>query len=397
MREEDFGPASPGRLVRVEFGVFEGHGGYAHLKQSTGAGFVPAPLPPAGLSRGEILDATYEGIVAAERAISELEGATQQLRNPHLLIGPFLVREAKLSSAIENTFATAKEIALFDVDQSAVGDRDQVREVTNYIRALEHGLQSELPPCLRLIREMHGVLMHGVSTDARRIGEYRTGQVAIGPTKRLEDARFVPPPAHEMAQCLDDFEKYLGKPDNLPRLIRFALLHYQFETIHPFEDGNGRLGRLLIVLLLCKQAQMTRPALYVSGYFEAHRTEYYDLLYKVSAKGAWIEWIMFFLRAVETQARDAMGRTQRIVDLNQKYQSMVRQKRASVLLPTLVDNLFERPVLTIAEASKATGVTFGAAAKAVRRLVDLNIVVEATGRDRDRIFVAPEILDIIES
>lgn len=397
MHPEEFGPASPGRLVPVEFHDDDPESGRVGVAASTGMSFVPDPLPPVSLSRVALLDALHDRIVAAERALSELEGATQQLRNPHLLIGPFLMREARLSSIIENTFTSARQLALFDFDPSAVENRDQVREVSNYRRALEYGLDSELPICLRLIREMHSVLMRGVPTAAKRIGDFRISQNAIGPTRRFADAKYVPPPAPEMTRCLHDFETYLNRPDDWPRLVRFALTHYQFEAIHPFDDGNGRLGRLLIVLQLCKQAQMTRPTLYVSGYFEAHRSEYYQLLYEVSARGAWIDWIEFFLRAIETQARDALDRTRRIFDLNQKYQALVQQKRASALLPKLVDQLFVRPAITVARAAADTDVTPTAAAKAVRRLVELGILTEATGRAKNRIYVAPEIIDIIES
>jgi len=397
MRPDDFGPCSPGRLVPVEFGerAPDTPGGAVTVRR--GSGFVPDPLPPRTLGRREILDALYDAIAAAERALSVLEGATQQLHNPHLLIGPFLTREAKLSSAIENTFASARELALFDLDARAVDDRDQTREVMNYIRALEHGLRSELPLCLRLLREMHAVLMKGVPTRARRIGDFRSGQAAIGSTERFEEARYVAPPAGELQPCLDAFESYLATPDDLPRLVRFALLHYQFEAIHPFEDGNGRLGRLLIVLQLCKQAQMTHPAIYVSGFFEAHRQDYYDLLLRVSTDGAWLDWIRFFLRAVESQAIDALSRARRIIELNQQHQKRVREKRASALLPVLVDRLYERPALTIAEVSRICRVTPRAAALAVRRLVEKGILVEATGRKKNRIFIAPEILDVIES
>ncbi len=397
MRHEDFGSQSPGRLAPVEFHDIDPGRGYTSVSASRGFGFVPDPLPPASLSRAYVLDSAHDRIVRAERALSALEGATQQLRNPHLLIGPFLMREARLSSIIENTFASARQLALFDFDPSAVEDRDEVREVSNYIRALERGLESDLPLCLRLIREMHVELMRGVAAAPKRIGEFRISQNAIGSSRRFADARYVPPPVTEMTRCLHDFETYLGQPDDWPRLVRFALAHYQFEAIHPFDDGNGRLGRLLIVLQLCKQAQMTRPALYVSGYFEAHRSEYYRLLYEVSARGAWIDWINFFLAAIETQAIDAFTRARKITELNQKFQGLVQKKRLSAILPRLVDLLFESPAMTIAHAADKTGVTPAAAASAVNKLVDLGVLVEATGRAKNRIYVAPEILEIIDS
>jgi len=400
MRQEDFSDQCPGRLEQTAFGEKHLRDGVPQVRPAQGYGFVPDPLPPRSLDRATMLSTLYDPLLAAERALSALDGSAQHMKNPHLLIGPFLFREAKHSSAIENTFASAQELALFEFDPSAVDDRDQVREVSNYIRALEHGLQSELPVCLRLIREMHSILLAGVGEKNIQRGAFRTLQNAIGGDGLLHEARFVPPPVEHLQACLSDFEKYMNKPKrpgDLPRLVRFALLHYQFETIHPFEDGNGRIGRLLVALLLCEQAQMAKPLVYVSGYFEQHREQYYDLLYRVSTQGKWFEWIEFFLTAIATQAHDALDRATRLDQLNQKYQRLVREKRASALLPKLIDRLFTRPSLTISDARKITGTTPNATSKTVLKLVEKGILIEATGRKKNRIFVAPEILDIIDS
>lgn len=345
----------------------------------------------------EFFGALFQSVLDAERALSALDGAASQLPNPHLLIGPFLRREAKLSSAIENTFASAEQLALFEFDPTSVENRDEVREVFNYVRALEHGLQSELPICLRLIKEMHKILLDGVRRSAGRPGAFRTIQNAImregdGFTR----AKFVPPPPALVEGCLAHLERFIHAESQIPRLVRFALVHYQFETIHPFDDGNGRLGRLLITLQLCKQAQMSKPLVYVSGYFEQHRSQYTDLLYGVSTRGEWYEWIRFFLEAIRSQAEDALGRAKRLWALRDDYQARVREKRASALLPQIVDQLFLRPSLTIAEVRRLADINANTASAIVNRLCDKGILHEATGRKRDRIFVATKILEIIE-
>ncbi len=396
MRPEDFASESPGRLEPTEFDERAGSGP-GGVRRVRGVGFVPDSLPPKSLRRDELLDALYDPLMTAERSLSLLEGCGRNLKNPHLLIGPFVRREARLSSAIENTFASAEQLALFEFDPSTVDNRDEVREVYNYVRALEHGLRSKLPVCIRLIQEMHGILLDGIRRPNVRPGRFRDTQNAIGREGgSFADARYVPPPAAHMRDSMHQFEQYIHEDDHLPRLVRFALIHYQFEAIHPFDDGNGRLGRLLIPLLLCEQGQLTKPLVYVSGYFEQHRQQYYDLLLRVSTHGDWLAWIHFFLEALHVQAEDAILRADRLNTLRESYYDALQTKRASATLMRIVDMLFERPSLTISEVADRVGINYSPASTAVGRLVERRILVEATGRRKNRVYVAPEILKVID-
>ncbi len=385
---------SPGRLEPTSFHERVGLESVA----ARGFGFVPDPLPP-DLNHGQMLVTIQDVLLSAERGLSRLDTVARDLENPYLLIGPFVSREAKLSSAIENTFASAEQLALFDVVGQTVssGSASDVREVRNYVSALHHGFRSDLPICRRLILEMHQILLTDVRRDAGVPGRFRARQNAIGrPGERFGDARFVPPPPQFVDQCISDLETYINKQDDLPRLVRFALCHYQFECIHPFDDGNGRLGRLLITLQLCKQAQLAAPLIYVSGYFEQNRQTYYDLMYEVSRAGRWMDWIRFFLTAIDVQAADAFERAKRLLALRAEYHARVREKRASALLPKVIDSLFEHPATTISKVSSLTGVTPPAAGRLVSKLVSKGILVEATGRQSHRAFVAPGILASIE-
>jgi len=381
MRPNDFAEAAPGRLV---FGQ-EGH-----------CAFVPEPLPPNPvLDRSLILQLTE-----AYGALGELAGVGHRLPNPHLLIGAFLRREAVLSSRIEGTLATAQELLLFEVMPTEPPRTPDVREVANYVRALEHGLKrlKELPVSLRLLRELHEVLMHGVRGQEKHPGEFRTIQNYIGrPGTPLQEARFVPPPPAEMQQSLHELEKYLHRESEWPFLVELALIHYQFEAIHPFIDGNGRIGRLLISLLLCERKLLPQPLLYLSAYFERHKNEYYDHLLRVSQKGAWLDWIRFFLRGIAEQSRDAVIRSARLLALWEQYRTTMQTPRASALILRLIDYLFSYPALTIPQASQMLNLTFRSAQANVQRLVEAGILVERTGGRRNRIFVAPEIVSLIET
>lgn len=211
------------------------------------------------------------------------------------------------------------------------------------------------------------------------------------------NAVFVPPPVAEMKEALSQMEKYLHTPSLLPPLIRLALFHYQFECIHPFLDGNGRIGRLLLTLLLCAEGLLSQPLLYLSAYFERYRREYYRLLLSVSQSGQWSEWIIFFLRGVAEESRDAIRRSNHLMDLWQEYRQRLQSARSSALLLQLVDELFSYPVITIAQAAERLNVTQRSAGLNIEKLVDEDILHETTGRQRNRIFVAPEIIEIIEA
>lgn len=381
MNPESFGTNAPGKLVTIPEGC---------------SAFVPNTLPP----KLEIDWQTAQLLADAARALGELAGVGKKLPNPHLLIGPFLRREAVLSSRIEGTYATAEELLLFEAIPTKEPPRDEIREVANYVKALEFGLArlKELPVCLRLMREIHEVLITGVRGHDRRPGEFRNRQNYIGnPGQGINDARFVPPPVEDMHQALLDFEKFIHAPTELPFLIQLTLIHYQIETIHPFIDGNGRVGRLLIPLFLCERGYLPQPLLYLSAYFERNRSGYVDHLLRVSQAGAWLDWIAFFLKGVVEQSRDAIARSQRLLDLWQEYRRRMQTARASALLLRLIDQLFAFPALTISHAQKELNVTYPSAKKNMLKLVEAGVLREASGRQRNRVYIAPEVISIIET
>ena len=381
MQPSDFTEKAPGRPIKTAQDYWA---------------FVPKPLPPALEIDWDLANTLSE----ADRSLSELSGVARTLPNPHLLIAPFVRREAVLSSRIEGTQAGFSDLLFFEAAPSAKPPIEDVKEVANYVSALEHGLArlKDLPVSLRLIREMHERLMHGVRGDSMTPGEFRRSQNWIGPPGcTLADAAFVPPPVAEMTQALSDFEKYLHEPPVLPPLVRLALIHYQFEAIHPFLDGNGRIGRLLITLLLCVEGLLPQPLLYLSAFFEHHRQEYYRLLMAVSQSGSWTPWIAYFLRGIAEQSSDAVKRANLLLSLRQRYREKMQSARSSALLLQMVDDLFSTPALDVSGASKRLNVTPRAAQLNVDKLIKSGILKEATGRRRNRIFVAAEIIDIIEA
>lgn len=377
----EFTSAASGRVIRTDQGYFA---------------FVPSPLEP------EIrLDIELVGTLsAADRAVSELAGIARTLPNPHLLIRPFLRREAVLSSRIEGTQASLSDLLFFEAASLRENEVPDVREVANYVRALDHGLArlNELPLSLRLIREMHERLLAGVRGGEQTPGEFRRSQNWIGPPgSNLVDATFVPPPVSEMEHALYSLEQYIHLQSRLPSLIRLALIHYQFEAIHPFLDGNGRIGRLMVTLLLCTEGVLPQPLLYLSAFFERHRNDYYDHLLAVSQRGQWTNWIKFFLRAVTVQSRDAIERSDRLLTLWQAYRERLQAARASALLLQLVDNLFQLPVTTNALAVEQLSVTPRSAQLNIEKLVEAGVLRETTGNRRNRVYVADEIIGITGS
>lgn len=373
----------PGRLIRCE----QGPAGYW--------AYCPAPLPPA-ITWTEDLAGRLS---AADRAIGLLAGVGRNLPNPHLLIGPFKRREAVLSSRIEGTQASLSDLILFEARPDAPPRPADVLEVANYVRALDHGLarQTVLPVSKRLIREMHAILMKGVRGQVQTPGEFRRSQNWIGPSGcTLAEASFVPPPAEELEGCLDEFERFLHAPSAMPPLVRLALIHYQFEAIHPFLDGNGRIGRLLITLLLCVERILPEPLLYLSAFLERHRSEYYDRLGNVSRRGEWIEWVDFFLRGVADSSIDAVERAGWLIDLRTRYRERLQRARASALLLRLVDSLFDLPAVSVASARRLLGVTSRAAQLNIDKLVSGGILREVTGKARNRLWVADEITMTIQ-
>jgi Fic family protein len=355
---------------------------------------VPRPLPP------EIVWApsAVSLLSRADRALGELAGIGRALPNPHLLILPFARREAVLSSRIEGTQASLSDLYAYEAapNSDTIGD---VREVFNYVRALEYGIArlNALPLSLRLIREIHERLMHGVRGEHSTPGEFRRSQNWIGPSGcLLNDATYVPPPVEEMRACLGEFERFLHTRNDIPPLVQLALIHYQFEAIHPFIDGNGRVGRLIIVMLLCLWELLPQPLLYLSAYFEANRQTYYDLLLSVTHRGTWEEWIRFFLEGVASQASDAIRRSHRIQDLRREYRTRFQATKSSARLLQVVDLLFGAPVLSVNQVREAMDVSFPSANRYVKQLEGAGIIHEITGQSRNRLYRAGDILDAIE-
>ncbi len=308
-------------------------------------------------------------------------------------------REAVLSSRIEGTQASLSDLLFFEAAGSSEPEIADVREVANYVRSLEYGLDrlNDFPLSLRFIREIHERLMQGVRGEAQTPGEFRRSQNWIGePGCTLMDAKFVPPPVDEMNDALRAFEQYLHAESPTPPLIRMAMIHYHFEAIHPFLDGNGRVGRLLIAILMREYGLLSQPMLYLSAFFERHRDKYYDFLLRVSRQGDWRSWIKFFLVAVEAQSRDAITRSDAVLSLWGEYRERLQEARASALLLSLVDELFSFPATTTKTASQTLGVTQRSAQLNINKLVEAGVLEEVTGRKRNRIYAAREIISMVE-
>lgn len=381
MNPEDFHSSSAGKVVQSPQGNWT---------------FIPEPLPPEIVWSSNLITALSE----ADRALGELAGLGRSLVNPHLLVRPFIRREAVLSSRIEGTQASMTDLYAYETTQLHLFEMaSDVQEVQNYVNALEFGIDqlATFPVSLRLIRDLHAQLMEGVRGEQWSPGEFRRDQNFIGPPgSTIETATYIPPTVTDMHPALDEFEKYLHSQSDLPPLIRLALIHYQFEAIHPFADGNGRIGRLLISLLLCAWGLLPQPLLYLSEFFEAHRGEYYQSLLSVSQSGDWVGWLDYFLLGVKTQSLDSVQRIRYLQDLRQKYRTQFQTERAAARLLQVVDFLFEQPILTIQKVGLQLDVHYPAAKRYVDRLEDAGILSEITGRARDRVYRANEILRAIE-
>jgi len=356
--------------------------------------FVPHPLPPR-LSYDSPLVALLS---EADRALSRLAGVGERLPNPDLLVMPYMRREAVLSSKIEGTQASVSDLLFFEAGQKEASRRPDVREVHNYVLAMNHGLLrlSDLPLSLRLVSEMHETLMAGVRGGQSTPGEFRRTQNWIGPPGcNLHECTYVPPPPEEMSAALTAWEGYLNQRDATPPLVKCALIHYQFEAIHPFLDGNGRVGRLLIPLFLCAEGHLPQPLLYLSAFFERHRADYYRYLLAVSQEGNWLEWIAFFLRGVARQAGDALERSRRILELRDTWRASLQERRVSSVALGLLDHLFKYPVISVNQAASALQVSYPTARTALSRLEEAGIVQPFAPNQRwRRLFWAKELFDI---
>lgn len=356
--------------------------------------FIPEPLPRALPLDGETVMLLSE----ADAALGRLAGAGRLLPDPHLLVSAYVKREAVSSSRIEGTEATVTEV--FDAAVTGETKRDDIREVLNYVRSLEHGvarLDGGFPMSLRLMREMHEVLMEGVRGQDKTPGEFRRSQNWISsPDNRPATARFVPPPVDEMVDALGNWEKYLhDEAPRLPLLVRCALMHYQFETIHPFLDGSGRLGRLFIVLYLKDRGRLPAPLLYLSSYFDERKSEYYDRLQLVRERGEVGAWLQFFLYGVALQAKDAVDRAEQLSDLRETYRRKLRGGRSRA--QEVADLLFASPVLTVRHVQEQLALSQPGATNLLRLLVTHGIVREVgVGPGVRHRWFADDLLDVLD-
>ena len=359
--------------------------------------FVPRPLPPAPpLDLGGPLQLLLE---RAYLAIGRLDSVSTLLPDTHLFLYTYVRKEALLSSQIEGTQSSLSELLLFELEQAGGAPLDDVVEVSNYVAALEHGLarlREDFPLSNRLIREIHAKLLARGRGSEKSPGEFRRSQNWIGGT-RPGNAHFVPPPPAQVPDCMRDLERFLhATNDDLPVLVRAALAHVQFETIHPFLDGNGRVGRLLITLMLCSAGRLSQPLLYLSLYFKQHRSEYYRLLDLVRSEGDWEAWIGFFLDGVVKTANGAVETARRLMALFEADRNKIQQagRKASSAL-RVHDALKARPVHRLPDVSKSTGLSFPAANAGMQLLLDLGVAREVTGKQRNRVFAYDSYLSVL--
>ncbi|HKU17724.1 MAG TPA: Fic family protein [Candidatus Saccharimonadales bacterium] len=363
-------------------------GGY--VRQPTGyRAFMPAPLPP---DPPVALNGQLQGLLSqADRALGRLDGSVLTLPNPDLFVFMYVRKEAVLSSQIEGTQSSLQDLLAAEADLFDETMPRDVDEVVNYVRAMNFGLSrlAELPVSVRLIREIHAELLQGVRGGRLQPGELRRSQNWIGPPGcTLATANFVPPPYEEVPRVLGEWETFLHEDASLPPLVKIALAHVQFETIHPFLDGNGRVGRLLITFLLTECGVLHKPVLYLSHFFRQHRQSYYDHLQSVRDRGEWEAWLAFFLRGIIEVAQEAADTARRIQLLREQYRSAITDKlgRAAGNGHRVLESLFDRPILTVAEVKALTGTTFAAANNLVTRLTELGMLLEMTGYARNRRF-----------
>jgi len=377
LHPDELARRSPGRLVRVQEGAWA---------------FVPGPLPPRLDVDAKLLRRTE----IAARELGHLAGMARSLPNPHLLIRPFMSREAVLSSKIEGSQATLSDLLILEATPAK--GTAEAREVSDYVRALDFGLDRARtrPVALNLILEIHDIVMQQSSGAAA--GQFRKVQNWIGPPgSKITEATHVPPPVPDMHAALHALEKFIHADSDLPLLIRLAAIHYQFEAIHPFIDGNGRVGRLLLTLLLCTEEALPHPLLYLSEFFERHRRDYHDLLLQVSRQGAWNDWIDFFLVGVSEQARDASARAVKLQDLRTRLHEKFHAARSPALLLKLIDELFTSPYITFGRAQRVLGITPRGAGLNVLKLEDAGVLRRVPKTSRPILFVAPKILELISA
>lgn len=366
----------------------------AYVRQSKGfRAFIPAELPPdPPIDLGRLTELLSE----ADRAIGRLDGVSATLPNPDLFVAMYVRRESVLSSQIEGTQSSMDDVLAFELDASAKRLPNDVEEVVNHVAAMNYGLHRlmEFPLSLRLIREIHARLMRGVRGQEKSPGEFRTSQNWIGGTAP-SNARFVPPPAHELSRLLGNFETFLHQPRGLPPLVHAGVAHAQFETIHPFLDGNGRVGRLLITFLLVHAGVLRRPLLYLSYFLKRHRPEYYDRLTAIRESGDWEGWLRFFLSGVAETASEATETAGAILRLREEHDIATRD--LPVNASRILDHLYQQPLVTAATVQQALNVSWPTANKLLTEFVERGVLYEITGHRRNRIYRYSPYLELFAS
>jgi Fic family protein len=377
------------------------HRAGAYVRQPAGyQAFMPSNLPPTDppLRYDEDLQ---ELLSKANLSLGRLDGSISTLPNPDLFVFMYVRKEAVLSSQIEGTQSSLNDLLAAEAEVQNITTPKDVAEVINYVNAMNHGLMGleELPVSLRLIKQIHALLLQGARGQHLTPGELRTSQNWIGPGGcTLTEAEFVPPPPHELANAVGQWERFLHAPDRMPLLIRIGLAHAQFETIHPFLDGNGRVGRLLITFLLCEKGVLSLPVLYLSHYFKQNRSEYYERLQNIRDRGQWEEWIKFFLQGVERVSAQAAETAKNILQLREYHRSSITQSMASSAANAylVLEHLYRQPIISANQVKDLTGTSYPAANNLVKRFEELGLIEEVTGKARNRRYRYSPYIDLFD-
>jgi Fic family protein len=371
----------------------------AYQNQLTGEmryrAFIPKPLPPDPPINMDMELVTH--MSDADRALARLDAMAEILPNPDLFVAMYVRKESVLSSQIEGTQTSLVDLLEYETERATRNLPADVGEVVNYVRAINYGIDrlKQLPISLRLIRDTHAVLLEGVRGQDRQPGEFRKSQNWIGPPGcRLTQAAFVPPPA-EMQAAMGDLEKFIHDPSHMPALLKIGMVHAQFETIHPFLDGNGRIGRLLITLMLCEQGILSQPLLYLSYYFKQNRQEYYDRLTAIRQKGDWEGWLKFFLRGVYEVSRQATDTARRVISLREEHRALVDSTfRGAANALRLLDKLYDNPIINVKAAKETLDVTMVSANKMIAQFAEAGLIGQISPGRRNRVFAYRPYLDL---
>lgn len=372
-----------------------------YIQQASGyRAFYPKALPPE--PNIEFSDELQKLLSKANRALGRLDGSIQTLPNPDHFVAMYVRKEAVLSSQIEGTQSSLHDVLAAESHILSASTPKDVNEVINYVYAMNSGLEDleTLPISVRLIRNIHKRLLKGVRGQDMTPGELRRSQNWIGPPGcTLSEATFVPPPHHEVPNMLGDLEKFIHSESSLPLLVKIGLTHAQFETIHPFLDGNGRIGRLLITFLLCEREVLIKPVLYLSYYFKKHRNKYYELLQNVRENGAWEEWLVFFLNGINEVCKEASETARNLLVLREKHREIIIDKlgRAAANGLRVLEHLYRSPMISVKEVQSLTKISYPAANKLVKQLVTAGVLIESTGYSRNRIFTYSDYLNLFHN